>query len=173
MLVESARSKAFVHFDRGLRPAELPDLEVKKETVWRYFQDWKKLHSGEGWLQKALPGSARQVKHRRVNDTPGWLIQRMAQGGKEVEAAFFRKLYRTVPRFRRAIEKAHKEARAKGEQLVDEATWPTSLTPHEIDRWFFIAEVAKSRGELEELIATLESALTATHRRPGDRGTKR
>ena len=125
----------------------------------RYFQDWKKLHRGEGWLQKALPGSARQVKHRRVNDTLGWPIQRMAQGGKEVEATFFRKSYRTVPRFRRAIEKAHKEARAKGEQLVDDANWPTSLTPYEIDRWFSIAEVAKSRGELEEFIAALEDAL--------------
>jgi hypothetical protein len=41
---ESARSRAFAAFDRGLRPAEVArTVDISLRTACRYFTDWKKL----------------------------------------------------------------------------------------------------------------------------------
>ncbi|MFC1902674.1 hypothetical protein ACFLX4_01210 [Chloroflexota bacterium] len=45
----SARDAAFYHFNQGLRPSELPDLGVKKETLYRYYQSWKRRHIESSW----------------------------------------------------------------------------------------------------------------------------
>ena len=41
----SARQRAFLAFDRGLRPAQVArEVEdVKRRTIYRYFEHWKKL----------------------------------------------------------------------------------------------------------------------------------
>ncbi len=37
----SARERAFSYFGQGKRPSQLPDLGVRKATLYRYHQAWK------------------------------------------------------------------------------------------------------------------------------------
>ena len=52
----SAREQAFEYFNEGKRPSQLPDLGVRKATIYRYYQAWK--HGGRrgpwGLLKKLL-----------------------------------------------------------------------------------------------------------------------
>ena len=52
----SARQRAFYHFDKGLRPSQLPDLGVAKKTIYRYYQSWKGRYKESSWriLRKVL-----------------------------------------------------------------------------------------------------------------------
>ena len=45
----SARKTAFDFFGRGYRPSQLPDLGVKKATLYKYFQVWKHRTQEFGW----------------------------------------------------------------------------------------------------------------------------
>ncbi len=45
MYVNSQKTKAFKLFNEGKRPAEIfNELPLKKTTIFRYFQDWKRKH---------------------------------------------------------------------------------------------------------------------------------
>jgi len=78
LFVESVRSRAFKHFDAGLRPSQLPDLGVPRETLYRYFQAWKKLHQDESWIRKTIPMTRRKVEHRKVWGGQGFLTRKRA-----------------------------------------------------------------------------------------------
>jgi len=45
MYINCHKTKAFKLFNAGKRPAEIfNELPLKKTTIFRYFQDWKKKH---------------------------------------------------------------------------------------------------------------------------------
>ena len=157
MFVESVRSRAFKHFDAGLRPSQLPDLGVPRETLYRYFQAWKKLNQDESWIWKTIPMTRRKVEHRKVNDTPRWLLERMIRQGRSIESAtYIGSMYRKIPSLRRGLEKGRKEAVQRGQELARDATWPTALSAWEIDDWFHLAEMIKAKDKMLDAIIVLE-----------------
>lgn len=42
MIMKSKKQKIFQEFEQGLRPSQVKRRGLKKQTLYRYFQEWKK-----------------------------------------------------------------------------------------------------------------------------------